>query len=189
MDQKRLLLAFVLSAVILFGWTYLFPPTNPQQNANSNQVASEATPTPTPTAQPAQAEHQSQPVVASPDTTPQRTVTVSTPLYRVELDSRGAVVKSWIINQNKEKDGQTKPLHSVAGTRENPQPLELVYKDGLSRGKAPLAISTGQDYLDSALSTRNFAVNGLDEATSDPQLVLNPGEQKSVELTLTDPST
>src|SRR5215218_8300499 len=101
MDQKRLLLAFVLSAVILFGWTYLFPPTPPQQNANSQQAASEATPTPAPTAQPTQAEQQSQPVAAAPDNTPQRTVTVSTPLYRVELDSRGAVVKSWVIKQNK----------------------------------------------------------------------------------------
>jgi YidC/Oxa1 family membrane protein insertase len=97
MDQKRLLLAIVLSAVILFGWTYLFPPTNPQQNANSNQIASDATPTPAPTAaQPTQAEQQQQsaPVAASPDTVPQRTVIVSTPLYKVELDSRGAVVKA-----------------------------------------------------------------------------------------------
>jgi YidC/Oxa1 family membrane protein insertase len=190
MDQKRLLLAFALSAVILFGWTYLFPPTNPQQNANSNQTASDATPTPAPTAQPIQAEQQrSAPVAASPDTTPQRTVIISTPLYRVELDSRGAVVKSWIIKQNKDKDGRTKPLYSVAGTRESPRPLELVNQDGLGKGKAPLAISTGRTDVDSALSTRNFAVNGLDAAAPDAQLSLNPGEQKSVELTLTDPSS
>src|SRR3954464_12784229 len=124
MDQKRLLLAFVLSAVILFGWTYVFPPTNPQQNANSSQLTADATPTPAPTSQPTQAEQQSQPVAASPDTTPQRTVTVSTPLYQVELDSHGAVIKSWIIKQNKEKEGRTKPLHSIAGTKDNPKPLE-----------------------------------------------------------------
>src|ERR1700750_2288166 len=169
MDQKRLLLALGLSAVILFGWTYLFPPTNPQQNAHSNQVASDATPTPAPTAQPAQDEQQSQPVVASPDTTPQRTVTVSTPLYKVELDSRGAVVKSWIIKQNKEKDGHTKPLHSVGGTRENPQPLELVpqkepTEDFNKEKQAPLKIITDRSDINSALSTRNFAVNCLDAA-------------------------
>src|SRR3954463_2241124 len=117
MDQKRLLLAFVLSAVILFGWTYVFPPTNPQQNANSSQLTADATPTPAPTPQPTQAEQQSQPVAASADTTSQRIVTISTPLYKVELDSRGGIVKSWIIKQNKEKGGQTKPLHSVAGTK------------------------------------------------------------------------
>src|ERR1051325_6678775 len=137
MEQKRLLLAFALSAVILFGWTYLFPPTNPQQNANSSQVASDATPTPAPTAaeQPAQAVQQSAPAAAAIDnTTPQRTVTVSTPLYEVKLDSHGAVVKSWIIKQNKEKDGQSKPLHSIAGTKDNPQPLELVHQDALAQG-------------------------------------------------------
>jgi YidC/Oxa1 family membrane protein insertase len=187
MDQKRLLLAFVLSAVILFGWTYLYPPTPPQQNANSQQATSDATPTPAPTAQTTQAEQQSQPVAATSDNTPQRTVTVSTPLYKVELDSRGALVKSWVIKQNKENNGQTKPLHSIAGTKDNPLPLELVFQEGVSKGKAPLAILTGRADVDSALSTRNFAVNGLDVTV--PQLDLNPGEQKSIELTLSDPSS
>ena len=189
MDQKRLLIAFVLSAVILFGWAYLFPPTSPPQNANSQQAASDSTPTPAPTAQPTQAEQQSPQVAAAPDTTPQRTVVVSTPLYRVELDSRGAVVKSWIIKQNKEKDGQTKPIHSVSGTRENPQPLELVHQDGFGKENLPLAIATGRADVDAALSGRNFAVNGLDAAAPDAQLELNPGEQKSIELVLTDPSS
>src|ERR1044072_1906211 len=144
MDQKRLLIAFVLSAVILFGWAYLFPPTSPPQNANSQQAASDSTPTPAPTAQPTQAEQQSPQVAAAPDTTPQNTGVVSTPLYRVELDSRGAVVKSWIIKQKKEKDGQTKPIHSVSGTRENPQPLELVHQGRFGKGKLPLAIETGR---------------------------------------------
>lgn len=192
MDQKRLLLALVLSAVILFGWTYVFSPTPPQQNANSQQTA-DSTPTPA-TAQPTQVEQQSQPVASTPDTTPQRTVTVSTPLYKVALDSRGAVVKSWIIKQNKEKDGQTKPLYSVAGTKDNPQQLELVpqkeAKEDFNKEKqTPLKIITGRADVDSALSNRNFAVNGLDAAASDAQLDLNPGEQKSVELTLTDPSS
>jgi len=195
MDQKRLLLAFVLSAVILFGWTYLFPPTPPQQNANSQQATSDAAPTPAPTAQTAtQAEQQTQPVAAVPDNTPQRTVVVSTPLYKVELDSRGAVVKSWIIKQNKENNGETRPIYSVAGTKDNPQPLELVpqkeSKEDFNKEKqAPLKIITGRADVDSALSDRNFAVNGLDAAASDAQLALNPGEQKSVELTLTDPSS
>jgi YidC/Oxa1 family membrane protein insertase len=190
MDQKRLLLAFVLSAVILFGWTYVFPPTNPQQNANSNQVESNATPTPAPTAQAASADQQqSAPAASAPETTPQRTVKVSTPLYSVELDSRGAVVKSWIIKQNKEKDGRTKPLYSVAGTRDNPQPLQLVFQDGIAKGKAPLTLVTGRGDVDAALSTRNFAVNGLDSNAGDAALEVNPGEQKSVELTLSDPST
>src|ERR1044071_625261 len=107
MDQKRLLIAFVLSAAILLGWTYLFPPPTPeQQNANTSQSAT-ASPTPAPSQQPAQAD--AQPVLtapAAPDSIPQRAVIVSTPLYEINFDSRGATVKSWIIKKNKEKDGE-----------------------------------------------------------------------------------
>src|SRR5436853_6589072 len=105
MEQRRLLLAVVISAAILFGWSYFFPPRNPQQNANSPESASTAAPTPQPTAQPTPPESQSTPSVSIPDTVSQRTLTVSTPLYEVEVDSRGAVANSWVIKRYKEKDG------------------------------------------------------------------------------------
>ena len=123
MEQRRLLLAVVISAAILFGWSYFFPPRNPQQNANSPESAPTAAPTPQPTAQPTPAESQNTSSVNVPDTVNQRTLTVSTPLYEIEIDSRGAVTKSWIIKRNKEKDGEGKPLYSVASTKNNLQPL------------------------------------------------------------------
>src|SRR5690242_19270529 len=98
MEQKRLLIAVVISAVILFGWSYFFPPANPQQNANSPEASPTATPapTPTPTAQATPAESQNAPAASAPDTVAQRTLTISTPLYEVQLDSRGGVAKSWV---------------------------------------------------------------------------------------------
>ncbi|MDT7689909.1 MAG: YidC/Oxa1 family rane protein insertase [Acidobacteriota bacterium] len=191
MDQKRLLLAFVLSAVILFGWSYLFPPpTNNQQNANTSQPASTESPTPTPTAQSNQAVPQSQSAVPAPlDVTPERTLTVSTSLYEIELDSRGATVKSWIIKQNKEKDGAGKSLRSVSSTRDKPQPLQLISQEGLSHGLAPLKIFTGRQELDAAIASRNFAVSGVEGNAANAQLELKPGEQKSVELTMNEPES
>ncbi|MDT7807040.1 MAG: YidC/Oxa1 family rane protein insertase [Acidobacteriota bacterium] len=191
MDQKRLLLAFVLSAVILFGWSYLFPPpTNNQQNANTSQPASTESPTPTPTAQSNQAVPQSQPAVTAPlDVTPERTLTVSTSLYEIEFDSRGATVKSWIIKRNKEKDGAGKPLRSVSSTRDKPQPLQLISQEGLSHGLAPLKIFTGRQELDAAIASRNFAVSGVEGNAANAQLELKPGEQKSVELTMNEPES
>lgn len=190
MDQKRLLLAFVLSAVILFGWTYLFPPpANEQQNANTSQTAN-ASPTPAPSQQPAQAD--AQPALTaptSPDTVPQRTVIVSTPLYEVKFDNRGATAKSWIIKKNKEKGGEGKPLRSVSSTKDNPQPLELLSQEGLNRGLAPLRILTGRQDLDSTLASRNFVVGGVEGGTTDAQLDLKPGEQKTVEFSLTEPGS
>ena len=188
MDQKRLLLAFVLSAVILFGWTYLFPPpANEQQNANTSQTAT-TSPSPAPSQQPVRAD--AQPILiapATPDTIPQRTVIVSTPLYEVKFDSRGATAKSWVIRRNKEKGGEGKPLRSASSTKENPKPLELISQEGLNRGLAPLRILTGRQDLDSAMASRNFVVSGVEGGTTDAQLDLKPGEQKTVEFSLSEP--
>jgi YidC/Oxa1 family membrane protein insertase len=194
MDQKRLLLAFVLSAVILFGWTYLFPPPAPeQQNANTSQQAANGSPTPAPsqqtTPQPDAQPALGAPAAPSPDAVPQRTVTVSTPLYEVRFDSRGATAKSWVIRKNKEKGGEGKPLRSASSTKDNPQPLELIPQEGLNRGLTPLRIVTGRQDLDAAISSRNFVVGGVDGGSADTQLNLNSGEQKSVEFSLNEPNS
>ena len=191
MDQKRLLLAFVLSAVILFGWSYLFPPpVNEQQNANTSQPVVNATATPAPAVAPIQTDVQSQPPnPAAPDTIPQRLLTVSTPLYKVEFDTRGATLKSWIIKQIKEKSGEVKPLRSASSTKDNPQELQLISPEGLSRGLAPLNISTGRQDLDATIASRNFALGGVEGEMGNAELSLKPGEQKSVEFRLNEPAS
>src|SRR5438270_7441169 len=188
MEQKRLLLAVVLSAIILFGWSYFFPPTNPQQNTNASQSTPTPTPTPQPAEQPTQANPQNSAAATSEDNIPHRTLTVSTPLYEVEIDGRGAVARSWIIKHNKDKDGQGKPLYSIASTKENPQPLQLVSQEGLNKGHAPLEISTGHAELDSLFISRNFEVGDVNNETISPQIDLKPGEQKSVEFVMTEPT-
>jgi YidC/Oxa1 family membrane protein insertase len=191
MDQKRLLLAFVISAAILFGWSYLFPPpANDQQNANSSQPTVDATATPTPAVSTNQAGAQSLSAnVAAPDTTPQRLLTVSTPLYTIELDSRGAVPRSWIIKQIKEKSGEVKPLRSASSTRDNPQPLQLISQEGLNRDLAPLKILTGRQDLDATIASRNFVVGGVEGESGNAELNVKSGEQKSVEFRLSEPAS
>src|SRR5688500_13965884 len=189
MDHKRLFLALILSAVILFGWSYLFPPpTNEQQqNANTPQPAVNATATPaaaTPT-NPAGAPALSANPTA-PDTTPQRLLKISTPLYEIEFDSRGAIPKSWVIKQIREKDGEIKPLRSASSTKDKPEKLELISPEGLSRGLAPLKILTGREDLDAALASRNFVFGGVDGESGDARLEVRPGEQKSVEFRLNE---
>jgi YidC/Oxa1 family membrane protein insertase len=193
MDQKRLLLAFALSAIILFGWSYLFPPTKPEQNANSSQPVSTDSPTPTPTTQSTPVNSPNTASANAPDSTPQRTLTISTPLYKIEIDSRGAVAKSWIIKRNKDKDGDGKPLSSIASTKDTPLPLELVSQKGLELGKddpsktlAPLKIVTGKPDVDSMLASRNYQAGGVDD---NGQIELKTSEQKSVEFTMTEPTS
>lgn len=185
MEQRRLLLALVLSAVILFGWSYLFPPT-PQ--TDGTQPAPESSPTPAQAAQPNPAENVA-PAPPAPDNVPRRTVTVSTPLYEVKLDSQGAVAKSWVILRNKDEDGESKPLYSISSTRETRQPLELVSPEGLKRGQAPLRLVTGRPDLDSVLSSRNYHISGVEGDVPEPRLEVRPGEQKTLEFAVNDPST
>src|SRR5947209_8305937 len=159
MEQKRLLIAVAISAIILLGWSYFFPPTNPQQNTNASQPTPTATPTPQPTEQLTQVNPQNSAAAISEDNTPHRTLTVSTPLYEIEIDSRGAVARSWIIKHNKDENGQGKPLYSIASTKENPRPLQLISQEGLNKGHAPLEISTGHAELDSLFVSRNFEIS------------------------------
>src|SRR5918996_2827899 len=101
MQQKRLLLALVISSAILFLWTFFYPvpqtqkpgatpsptasPAATQQTENSNNVP--ATPAPQP--------------IANVSTAPQRMITVRTPLYDAKFDTLGAEPVSWIIKVNK----------------------------------------------------------------------------------------
>src|SRR5689334_14014733 len=93
-NQSRFLIAAALSMAVLFGWQYFFAPKPAPLDANSNaNVAQSATPTPAPA--PTVQQVQSQPDQAQADTTPQRSITIKSPLYEVTLDSKGAVATSW----------------------------------------------------------------------------------------------
>src|ERR1044071_4941134 len=114
MQQKRLLLALLLSVAILGAWTIFFPPT--QQKLNPT-----ATPSPSASSTPAQtASATPQPASQSPASVPavaaaaKRIVTIRTPLYETKFDTLGAEPISWIIKQNKISGN---PIYSVAGKK------------------------------------------------------------------------
>lgn len=190
MEQKRFLLALILSAAILFGWEFLIrrtsPPPAPQANANT----APQTPTDNPTPQP-QSTGQISPTqsteasASSTDDVPQRVLTIESPLYRVRLDSRGAVATSWVIKSNKDTN---RPLYSIAGTKDNPQPLELISQKAISQDarQAPLRFVTGDDGLDNVLASRNYSVGGAD---GDAPIVLGTGESRRIDFTMRDAST
>src|SRR6185503_13337828 len=109
MQQKRLLIALILSSAILFGWTYLFPPKTTENPA--------ATPSPTATPAAQQAANQSTPAPApvpmpNVSAAPQRTITIRTPLYDAKFDTLGAEPISWIVKKNKNSGAE---IWSVAG--------------------------------------------------------------------------
>ena len=201
MEQKRLLIAFALSAAVLFGWTYFMGRSRLQpDNINSTQQAASASPFPTPSAianpsatptqQPAGA------TTKTPDTTPHRMVTITTPLYEVKLDSRGAVATSWVINNNKDLEkGTMRPIYSVAGDKNNHPPLQLIPSDNLPENlredtrSTPLRLYTGEASLDAQLSSHNYQIDGVDNNGADVNLNLNAGDSKTITMSLRDEAT
>jgi YidC/Oxa1 family membrane protein insertase len=173
MDKSRFVLAIVLSAAILFGWSLLNPVKPPQNNANSNSSATEQKPSPTtaPAETPtgSQDKQPTQGAVADipSEAISPRKIKVSTPLYDVMLDNRGAVATSWIIKKNKDNHS---PLYSVGGTKDNPKPLELIPQESVNQepGEAPLRLrivdgeKTAEGKLvDFLLDTRHYEVKEL----------------------------
>ncbi len=192
MQQKRFILALVISAAILLAWSYLFPvKLPPQGNTNisstaQQQAAESNSPPPQAATSPAQQPAPAVVDTSSPDGTPQRTVVVKTPLYEVKLDSRGAVATSWVIKKNKDTG---RDLYSAGGNKNNLQPLQLISPDGLKEGKAPFLLSTEDPGEDTVLATKNYKINGADADGDEIQITLAPNQSKSIEFALHDDKT
>src|SRR5215467_5524063 len=185
MQQKRLLLALILYSVILFLWTYFYPVPPANQRAGA---------TPSPTASPAATQQTANPSNATAPTTaaltpsvstsPQRTITVKTPLYDVKFDTLGAEPVSWIIKVNKNSEGQ-KDVYSVAGRKSDKKPLELISPEGLKRQPrmVPLQLQTGDAAFDAALSSSTYKVEGI-APNGDAEVNVGPGEKKELTFVL-----
>jgi YidC/Oxa1 family membrane protein insertase len=204
MQQKRFLLAIAISALILFGWSYLFPPSKSPQQGNTNNSAAqpaasaEATPagnTPSPSPAPTAPERNAQ--AASPatpaaqqDATPPRTIVVKSPYYEVELDNRGAVAKSWvlrkIINLENSDPASARDVYSVGGTK---QKLELIPAESLRNNLAPLKLVTDDQKTDEVLSSRNYRVTVDGNETQENNVQVTAGPPKQIAFTLRDEAT
>lgn len=186
MQQKRLVLALLISTAIIVLWTYLAPIKPPQPNNNSTPAPTQqpsATITPAPTTKPFS------PVSSVPasEQAPRRAIVIKTPLYEAKFDSQGAEVVSWIITRNKDSQSE---IYSIGGNKNNKLPLELVSAEGLKRmpREAPLQLLTGDGTLDAQLSQASFKIEG-DEGTGDLELSLAGEESKRLTFLFKDPVT
>src|SRR5689334_14274467 len=125
-NQYRFLIAGVLSLIVLFGWSYFFAPKKPTPDANTaanaNTAASNANASTANAQQPVVAapatpapQPQAETAATTPDTTPNKLITIKTPLYEVKLDTKGAVATSWILLKNKSPK-EERPLYADGST-------------------------------------------------------------------------
>ena len=185
MQQKRLLLALILSSAILFLWSYFspVPPPTPQPGATPSPSASPSA------TQTATSDIQAAPAIPAPtpnlSAAPQRTITIRTPLYDAKFDTLGAEPVSWIIKANKENGTE---IYSVGADKSQKKPLELISPEGLNRQPrlVPFQLQTGDAALDSALSSSTYKVEGLDQASGDVDVNLSPGEKKELTFVYED---
>lgn len=186
MQQKRLILALLLSSAILFLWTIFYPTPSPtNQNNQPSSTASQSPPSRvSPTPSPEATNQPSAPAVAGPSTiAPQRTLTIRTPLYEAKFDSRGAQPISWIIKKNKRTEIA---ISSSASTKHKREPLELISPAGLTRQprEVPLQLRTGDTALDLVLSESTYQMEGIESSDGEAVLDLSSGQKQQVTFVL-----
>ncbi|CAN5474548.1 membrane protein insertase YidC [soil metagenome] len=182
-NQSRFLIAAVLSMVVLFGWSYFFAPKKSAGDANANVAANTntaATPLPAATVQPLTPEL----AVTTPDTTPNRTITIKSPLYEVTLDSKGGVATSWVLLQNKSPK-EERQLFGDGSTDTDKTPLQLISPEGLAKTpkEVPFRLSTDDAAINGMINDRNYAVTG-----AEGDVTLAAGQEKEITFQLADAS-
>jgi YidC/Oxa1 family membrane protein insertase len=135
-DNRRILIATIASAAILFLWTYLFPqPKRPPQQATKPEAAETAKPAPsapgTAPAAPA--------LPAAPPDAPEETVKLAGAGFEVVLSSHGGAVKSLVLEGDKfrreDKKGETSQVDLVRVTPAQPYLLSVVPSAELGGGE------------------------------------------------------
>lgn len=172
--------AALLSLVVLFAWSYLNPPPKPPENTDTAAEQSEsAAASPSPEQQIAEPTTE---ITATSDETPNREITIRTPLYEVKFDSKGAVATSWILLNNR-TNGELEPLFADGSTSENPKPLQLISQEALNREsrEVPFRLHTDDQALSAQLNGRNYQISSEED-----EITLAAGEERQIEFTMAD---
>ena len=186
-NQSRFLIAAVLSLIVLFAWSYFYSPKKPATDeANSNIATANANIAPAPVQQPTAAVNDQPPqqLTSTPDATPNRTITIKSPLYEVKLDSRGAVASSWVILKNKSPK-EERPVYGDGSTETNKKPLQLISDQALNSNprQLPFRLTTDDVNVNSFVNDKNYQVSEQSDA-----IELTEGQQKQIDFTLSDAS-
>ena len=153
-DQQRVLIAFALMLIILFGWSKLYkppaPPPGTAQKPAQISTATLATGTATPAA-PEAAAPAVESIVAAPagaiQASEEQPIVIESSLYRVEMSNRGGVVRSW-------------KLKKYLNDEKPPQPLELVNISAAQQiGAWPLSFSLDDSAAELKANTSLYEVS------------------------------
>lgn len=181
-SQSRFLLAALLSMAVLFGWSYFFAPEKKLvDNANTAQPAATETPNQANRTAPAETA-QTRQTAPVPDNVPQKVTEISSPLYKVKLDSKGGLATSWILLKSASPKGE-RMLYAEGSTEDTKKDLELIPPQALTVNprEIPFRLSTGDPNLDLIINERNYQVSAAEE-----NVQLSGSETRQIDYVLRD---
>jgi YidC/Oxa1 family membrane protein insertase len=152
--EKRVIIAFVLSFVVLYAFRALYsPPPAPQEEQQSAQSQSvPAVPNPQPTAPVPAVNQEPSPTYAEEVHAEKgENFTIDTPLYTATIANVGGVLTSYRLKAYKDGEGH---------------PVELINQFGGSHAGWPLALMTADPSLSERLNKALFAVRRDGEKTT-----------------------
>ncbi|MCS6873391.1 MAG: membrane protein insertase YidC [Acidobacteriota bacterium] len=169
-QQIRLLLAVTLSMLVLTAWTYFFAP---EPSKEQSQTVKEE-----PQQQEVSKVSKEISLTEEKDNFPNRTITIKTPLYEVKIDSKGALVTSWILIKNVH-DQHEKLLFADGGNGISGKPLELIPDKALETRMLPFRLFTGNEQLDALVNERNYEIS-----ESESIIELSEGQSRQISFRL-----
>jgi YidC/Oxa1 family membrane protein insertase len=136
MDHMRVILAIALSFLVFIVWQFLFAPKEPvrraEQSAKAPSTPEEKIATEKPYAQKQEAVKDTEAQPSATAVKAGRTITVDTPLYRVEFSEDGAAAKSIVLKKYREHVGKDSSLKQlVAPVLEDGTDLVSFVRGGL----------------------------------------------------------
>lgn len=156
--EARLLIAFLLMGIVLFGTQYFYkPPPQPAKPvAAQTAAADKSTEAAQTTAAAPRSGTPKAPEAAKPVEAPahaaaaakvdipgaiqadkEETAVVDTDLYHIEFSNRGAVVKTWILKAYKDHNGKPLDLVNQAADKSVPWPFSLSFKNQTAAATDP----------------------------------------------------
>ncbi len=160
MENKKLLLAIVLSFVVLVIWTKVFPPTprtQPTPEITEQQVLQPAQKI-FPEQKPAPVEVPVQEDFEATIETREQQIIIETSLFKAIWSNKGAVLKSWRLKEHVDEEGE---------------PLELISGRSAAIDRFPFILSTDDPSFDNLINTALYTV-------SKPELRLFDGQNGSI---------
>jgi YidC/Oxa1 family membrane protein insertase len=128
--ERRIFLAIILAAIVMYGWQAFFMPPPPPQRPNpSPQASTKPSAAPSPAAASTAALPETQPVPAPAQTVKgeqsEREIAVETAVARIVLSNRGGRVLHWQLKEYRTPSGEPVDLIPSNTPADQPRPFSL----------------------------------------------------------------